>query len=71
MNIAEFKETGFHADMWVIYEGERKYIISVSFPEALLGLCDRKEDTPADEWTWVRCESVEIINEQLAAKGVE
>jgi len=63
MSIEEFNKYQHHANMWVMYQGKRKYVISVSFTEALFGLCDDKEETPPDEWSWVRCENVEVIYE--------
>ena len=65
MNIEDFKNTRFHADMWVTYNGEMKYVISVDFVEFLFGLADEKSDIPADEWSWARCENVDLIKEVL------
>jgi hypothetical protein len=65
MNIEEFKKTRFHADMWVIYNGEFKYVISVDFVEFLVGLVDEKADIPADEWSWARCENIDLVKEVL------
>ena len=69
MTIEEFDATGFRADMWVEYignkrylnKGQKYYVIAVSFPEALLALVERDEDTPPDEWSWVRCENVTLV----------
>ncbi len=63
MTIEEFNKMGFHANMWVMYKGEKHYMISLSFPEALFGLVPTKEDYPPDEWSWVRCENCELITE--------
>ena len=68
MNRVEFDATGFHADMWVIYQGERHYVVSVDFEERLFGLIDDKHDVPADEWKWVRCESVKLASDNISAK---
>lgn len=52
---------GHHANMWAMYEGEKHYIIASNFPEGLFALTKDKVYTPAEEWAWVRCESVELI----------
>lgn len=62
MTLDEFDKTRFGANMWVMYKGQKRYVISVNFPERLLGLCDGKADIEPDEWTWVRCENVKVIN---------
>jgi len=61
----EFDNLEHHANMWVIHQGKKYYVISVCFPEALFGLVPQKEDYPADEWSWVRCESVELIKNEV------
>lgn len=58
----EFDKTRFGLYTWVMYEGQKRYVIAVNFPERLLGLCDEKEDVEPDEWIWVRCENVQIVN---------
>lgn len=56
----EFNNARFHANQWATYEGDRYYIISMSFPEGLFGLVSEKADIAPEEWNWVRCESVEL-----------
>lgn len=63
MNRAEFDVTGFHANMWVIYKGERRYVAAADFEERLFALIDEKKETPVDEWKWVRCESVKLAGD--------
>jgi hypothetical protein len=65
MNIEQFKNTMWHPDMWVVYNGEFKYVISVDFIECLVGLVDEKKDIPADEWSWARCENIDLIKKVL------
>lgn len=60
MTIEEFNSTSFHANMFCTYKGDRAFIISVNFEEALLGLAESKADIPAEEWLWVRCENVTL-----------
>ncbi|MFQ3188901.1 MAG: hypothetical protein ACI936_000021 [Paraglaciecola sp.] len=47
--------------MCVTYQGEKHYVISVNYPEALFGLVPQKEGYPTDEWSWVRCENVALM----------
>jgi len=54
----EFNNSRFHANTWVVYENEMKYVIAIDFEEALFALTDEKANIPAEEWRWVRCESV-------------
>lgn len=61
----EFDTMDHHANMFVNYMGKSHYVISVNFPEALFGLVPQKEDYPADEWSWVRCENVELIKSNV------
>lgn len=67
MHAHEFDTHRFHANTWVMYQGERKYVIAVSFDERLLALTDGKADHPADEWLWVRCENATLITPQVLA----
>jgi|TARA_Y100001956_G_scaffold27558_1_gene27340 hypothetical protein len=57
----EFDTMGHNATMWVMYQGQRKYVIALSFTERLFALVDSKDSYPADVWQWVRCENVELI----------
>lgn len=61
MTPSEFDSFKHHSMMWVMYNGHKKYIISLSFTERLFALVDDRGDFPADEWQWVRCENVELI----------
>lgn len=61
MKIEEFNSRRWHANTWVTYEGQKYYVISVNFPEGLLGLVPDKQDYPADEWSWVRCENIQLV----------
>ncbi|USD58944.1 hypothetical protein J4N45_10420 [Vibrio sp. SCSIO 43140] len=58
----EFDNTAFGGNMYAVYEGERKFIVSVNFPERLFGLLPERpaDDDEFDPWEiqWVRCESV-------------
>lgn len=61
MTLDEFDKTSFHANMWVQYQDSKRYVISVNFEERLLALTDGKTVTPLDEWSWVRCENIKMI----------
>ena len=61
----EFDIADFGVNTWVTYKGDKKYVISLSFPEGLFALVDEKCDVPADDWSWVRCESVELIQSEV------
>lgn len=65
MTLYEFDNTGHHANMWVIYCGEKYYVISANFPERLFALVPEKEYVPLDEWCWVRCENVSLIKNEI------
>lgn len=66
MTSSEFDNTKHHPNMWVIYEGEKHYVIAANFPERLFALVPAKEEeVPADEWSWVRCENVALIKSQI------
>lgn len=60
MTRQEFNDSRFHVNTWVLYRNEMKYVIAIDFDEALFALVDEKLDTPADEWKWVRCESITV-----------
>ena len=47
--------------MYVMYEGVKHYVIASNFTEGLFALVPERAPTPADEWQWVRCESVELV----------
>lgn len=61
MTLTEFDNTPHHANMWVMYQDEKHYVISVDFQERLFALVEEKEAAPMDEWRWVRCENIELI----------
>ena len=61
----EFDTGEFGVHTWVMYQGVKKYVISLSFPERLFALVPDKSDFPPDEWTWVRCENVELIKSEV------
>ena len=63
MTVDEFNNHRFGANMFVEYQGEKMYVISLSFPEALFGLVPDKSDYDPDEWSWVRCENILILSE--------
>ncbi|GEM_PF-1177360 len=67
MQRAEFNTMSHHANMYVRYCDETHYVISVNFTEALFALVPDKDDYPADEWTWVRCESVSLLKSEVVA----
>ncbi|UTZ44533.1 hypothetical protein [Vibrio campbellii] len=62
MNFAQFDSTRFCGNMWVIHNGEKKFVVTCSFPERLFGLLPEKpaDDEEFDPWEieWVRCENV-------------
>jgi hypothetical protein len=58
----EFNTMQHHANTFVMYQGKQHYVISVDFREQLFGLVEEKEAVPKDEWLWVRCENVTLIN---------
>lgn len=63
MTREEFNKTRFSANMNVSYRGGKYGVVSVNFYEALLGIIDGEVtgDESADDLTWVRCESVELL----------
>jgi hypothetical protein len=63
MTLKEFNDSRFGANMFVMYQGENHYVISLDFEEALFGLVPDKKDYNPEEWRWVRCENVVIISE--------
>lgn len=71
MTPEQFDSTGFCGNMYATHENEKKFIMSVNFPERLFGLLPEKPDgsfTDADMWQveWVRCENItEIIKPQV------
>jgi len=65
MTIFEFDNMSHHANMWVIYKGDKHYVISSDFTERLFALTVDKENVEPDEWSWVRCENVELIKNRL------
>lgn len=56
----EFNSSRFNANTWVLYEDELRYVIAIDFEEALFALTEEKAPVPAEEWRWVRCESVTV-----------
>ena len=60
MTRQEFNNSSFHANTWVAYQNELKYVIAINFDEALFALTDEKADIHPEEWRWVRCESVTV-----------
>lgn len=70
MTPEEFDNTPFSGNMFVMHNGEKKFVVSSDFPERLFGLLPEKPETFADEdWRevqWVRCENVtEVIRPQV------
>jgi len=63
MTLEEFNNHSFGANMFVMYKGDKFYVISVSFEEALFGIVSDKSDYDPDEWSWVRCENITILSE--------
>ena len=63
MILEEFYNTRFGGNMFCTYQGQKKFIMSVSFEEALFGLTDEKADIHPEEWIWVRCENIELIKD--------
>lgn len=61
MNRAIFNTMKHHTHMHVMYESVKHYVIASNFTEGLFALVPERAPTPADEWQWVRCESVELI----------
>ena len=61
MTLEEFNNTRFGGNMFCIHQERKKFIMSVSFEEALLGLTNERADIPPEEWQWVRCENIEMI----------
>ena len=61
MHRAIFNTIKHHAHMYVMYEGVKHYVIASNFSEGLFALVPERDHIPADEWQWVRCESVELI----------
>jgi len=61
MHRAVFNIMKHHAHMYVMYRGARHYVIATNLNEGLFALVPERVPTPADEWQWVRCESVELI----------
>ncbi len=64
MTIEEFNNKRFGGNMFCTHQGEKKFIMSVDFNEALLGLTNEQEDIPPEEWEWVRCENVTILEDK-------
>ena len=64
MTLTEFYNTRFGVNMYVMYQGKDMYVIAVAFEEALLALVPDKSDYDPDEWTWVRCENIVIIEDK-------
>jgi hypothetical protein len=58
----QFNNMPHHANMFVMYEEQKYYVISVDFKEQLFGLVEEKAAIPKDEWFWVRCESITLIH---------
>lgn len=58
MTREEFDNHSFGANTVFSYEGGNYDVVSVHFPEGLLGL-DMYDDT--SDLTWVRCESGDIV----------
>lgn len=61
MNFAQFDSTRFCGNMWAIHNGEKKFVVTCSFPERLFGLLPEKPDPDFDDEAmieWVRCENV-------------
>ena len=65
MTLEEFYECRFGANMFVTYQGNIHYVISVNFEEALLGLVPDKSDYDPEEWSWVRCENITISEREI------
>tara|TARA_B110000196_G_C21152018_1_gene670402 strand:+ start:4214 stop:4429 length:216 start_codon:yes stop_codon:yes gene_type:complete len=61
VTFAGFDSIEHHSMMWVHYNNKRYYVISLSFSERLFALVESRDHYPADEWKWVRCENVELI----------
>lgn len=63
MTNEEFKKTSFGVDMKAMYRYDRKIhsIVSVDFPESLIGLKDKQSDSGIQ---WVRCENVQLISNE-------
>lgn len=59
----EFDSTRWGANMYANHDGAKKYIVAVDFEEGLIALINEKREVPAEEFQWVRCESVEICND--------
>jgi hypothetical protein len=57
MTTEEFDKQRWGVDMKCIYDGKTRDIISVDFPERLVGLSYDGES----EVQWVRCENVKLI----------
>jgi len=60
MQRAEFNSMRHNANTFVEYDNSVYYVIAVNFSEALFALVPDNSNYPADEWTWVRCESVTL-----------
>lgn len=71
MTPEQFDETGFGGNTYAVHNGEKKFVISIHFPERLFGLLPEKpgnDFSDADMWQveWVRCENVtEIIRPEI------
>jgi len=60
MSIDEFNSTRWGAGMFAVYQGEKYQIAACDFGEALVALSGVTLGT--DEPTWVRCESVQVVD---------
>ena len=57
MTLEEFEKTSFGAKMIVIFNDEKRNIVSVDFDQSLIGL----ETDDEGEVKWVRCENAIIV----------
>ena len=65
MTIEEFNKTRWGGNMFCTYNSEKHFVMSVDFIEALVGLTNERADIPQDEWVWVRCENIDLINNAM------
>lgn len=61
MNIEEFDNTQWKPGMRAMYKGNKHNIVACEFNEGLVAL--EGVASGSDEPSWVRCESIELVDE--------
>jgi hypothetical protein len=62
-----FENTAFTFDMSATYEGRVCRLISVNWPERLIGLCSEHDDT--EDIFWVRAENADIHRSNVRGRS--